>query len=146
MKPRTFGLAIHAIFCVLLLFCAAVTKGQTTRGSLSGLAKDAAGAAVSGATVIARHVATGLEARSATDAQGAFIFASLDVGEYNVRIEATGFKRAEVQQVVIEVSTPAKLNVALEIGTVSEEVVVTSESQELVNTTSPTLTNVISTR
>jgi hypothetical protein len=72
MKPRTFGLAIHAIFCVLLLcLCAAVTKGQTTRGSLSGLVKDAAGAAVSGAAVTARHIATGLESRSTTDAEGA---------------------------------------------------------------------------
>ena len=147
MKPHTFGLAIHAIFCVLLLcLCAAVTRGQTTRGSLNGLVKDAAGAAVAGAAVTARQVATGLEARSTTDAEGAFVFASLAVGVYNVRIEATGFKRAEVQQVVIEVSTPAKLNVALEIGTVAEEVVITTESQEVVNTTSPTLTNVINTR
>jgi hypothetical protein len=113
---------------------------------MSGLISDSAGAAVSGATVLAKHLATGVEFRSTTDAQGAFVFPSLPVGQYNVGVEATGFKRAEVQDVVIEVSTPTKLNIALEVGPVSEAVVVTGESQEVVNTTSPTLTNVINTR
>ncbi len=120
--------------------------GQSTRGSMSGLINDSAGAVVSGATVIAKHIATGEEFRSATDAQGAFVFPSLPLGQFTVTIEASGFKRSEVQRVMIEVATPAKLSVALEVGAVSEAVVVTSESQEVVNTTSPTLTNVINTR
>ncbi|MCI0390991.1 MAG: carboxypeptidase-like regulatory domain-containing protein, partial [Acidobacteria bacterium] len=119
--------------------------GQSTRGSMSGLINDSAGAVVSGATVIAKHIATGEEFRSATDAQGAFVFPSLPLGQFTVTIEASGFKRSEVQRVMIEVATPAKLSVALEVGAVSEAVVVTSESQEVVNTTSPTLTNVINT-
>jgi hypothetical protein len=126
------------------LFLAAV--GQSTRGSLSGLIKDATGAALSGATVIAKHLATNVEFRSESDAQGAFTLPSLPVGLYNVSVEAAGFKRAEIQEVVIEVSTPTKLNVALEIGQVSEAVVISGESQEIVNTTSATLTNVINTR
>lgn len=129
-----------------LLMCGLSVFGQATRGSLNGVVTDATGAAVSGASVIVRHLATGREARVNSDTSGAYVFPSLEVGEYNVRAEANGFKRVEVQQVIIEVSTPARLNVMLEIGEVSEAVVVTTESQEMVNTSSPTLTNVISTR
>ncbi|MGH9766214.1 MAG: carboxypeptidase regulatory-like domain-containing protein, partial [Blastocatellia bacterium] len=117
-----------------------------TRGSLSGLINDSAGAAVTGATVIAKHLATGEEFRGVTDAQGAFVFPSVPLGQFTVTIEASGFKRSEAQGVMIEVATPAKLNVALEVGQVSEAVVISGESQEVVNTTSPTLTNVINIR
>jgi hypothetical protein len=128
--------------CFLLL----TAFGQSTRGSLSGSVNDATGAAVSGATVIAKHIATGEEFRGASDAQGAFVFPSLPLGQFNVTIEASGFKRSEVQKVTVEVATPARLSVALEIGALSEAVVVSGEAQEVVNTTSPTLTNVINPR
>jgi hypothetical protein len=107
------------------------------------LISDSACAAVSSATVIAKHLATGEEFRGRTDAQGAFIFPSLPLGQYNVTVEASGFKRSEAQGVIIEVATLAKLNIALEVGVVSEGVVISGGVQELVNTTSPTLTNVI---
>jgi hypothetical protein len=133
------GAAIACFFCLSAF-------GQSTRGSLSGLVKDSAGAAISGATVTAKHVATGEEFRASSDAQGAFVFPSVPLGQFNVTIEASGFKRSEAQGVMVEVATPAKLSVALEVGQVSEAVVISGETQEVVNTTSPTLTNVINTR
>lgn len=88
--------------------------GQTTRGSLSGLVNDASGAALPNANVAVRHLATGEEFSGTTDAQGAFVFPSLPLGQFTVVVEAAGFKRAEVKDVVLEVSTPAKVTVALE--------------------------------
>lgn len=134
------------VLAAMISLSLVTTFGQSTRSSMSGLINDSAGAAVSGATVIAKHLATNEEFRSTTNSQGAFTFASLPLGQFTVTIEASGFKRSEVQGVMIEVATPAKLNVALEVGAVSEAVVITGESQEVVNTTSATLTNVINTR
>jgi hypothetical protein len=134
------------VSAVMVWFLLLAVFGQSTRGSLSGLISDSAGAAVSGATVIAKHLATGEEFRGATDARGAFVFPSLPLGQFNVTIEASGFKRSEAQGVMIEVATPAKLNLALEVGAFSEAVVVSGDAQEVVNTTSPTLTNVINPR
>src|SRR5262249_15483855 len=48
--------------------------------------------------------------------------------------------------VTLEVGTPAKLNVAMEVGQVTEAVVVSGGGQGGINTTNPTLTNVINTR
>jgi hypothetical protein len=136
-----------AMIAALALALLGVTAmGQATRTSLSGLISDQNGAAVSGAKITAKHVTTSEEFQTTTDAQGAFVFPSMPLGQYAVIVEASGFKRSEVQNVTLEVGTPAKLNVAMEVGQVSEAVVVTGESQEVVNTTSPTLTNVINTR
>src|SRR5262249_54142958 len=135
--------SILIAICLLLLI-GYTTLGQVTRGSLSGLVNDQTGAAVSGAKIVAKHVATNEEFQTTTDAQGAFFFPSMPLGQFSVTIEAAGFKRLEAQGVTLEVGTPAKLNVSLEAGQFSESVVV-SGSQEMVNTTNPTLTNVVKT-
>jgi len=133
-----------AMFVLSLI--GSTTLGQVTRGSLSGLVNDQTGAAVSGAKIIAKHIATSEEFQTTTDAQGAFVFPSMPLGQFSVTIEAAGFKRLEAQGVTLEVGAPAKLNVAMEVGQVSEAVVVSGEVQEVINTTNPTLTNVINTR
>src|SRR5215475_15640000 len=144
MKHSARSLTTRACLSMAMAWFLLLTAfGQSTRGSMSGLITDSTEAAVPGASVIAKHLATGEEFRSVTDAQGAFVFPSLPLGQFTVTIEAAGFKRSEAQGVMIEVATPAKLNVALEVGAFSEAVVVTGESQEVVHTTSPTLTNVI---
>jgi carboxypeptidase family protein len=131
-----------ALFALSLMGSAAL--GQASRSSLGGLINDQGGAAVSGAKVTAKHVATNEVFQTTADAQGAFIFPSLPIGEFSVTIEATGFKRIDAQGVTLEAGTPAKLNLSLEVGQVSEAVTI-SGTQEVVNTTSPTLTNVVKT-
>lgn len=144
---KGFHLVRSGLVALVAIFLfSAVTLGQATRSSLSGLVNDQNGAAVSGAKVVAKHIATGEDFESATDAQGVFVFPSLPPGQYTVSIEAPGFKRTEVQDVKLEIGTPAKVSVALEVGQVSEAVMVTGDAQAVVNTTSATLTNVISTR
>jgi carboxypeptidase family protein len=114
-----------------------------TRGSLAGSVIDPTGAVVVGAAVTANNPATGERIRATTDAQGAFTFPSLAVGRYTVTVEAAGFKRASVTNVVIEVSTPSKVAITLEVGSTAEEITVAGGAQEVVNTSSPTLTNVV---
>src|SRR5262245_40809758 len=145
MKDRfSVRSVLIAIFASLLIGSTAL--GQVTRTRSSSLIKDQTDAAVSGAKVTAKHVATNEEFQTTTDAQGAFIFPSMPLGKFSVTIEAAGFKRLEAQDVTLEVGVPAKLNLAMEIGQVSEAVVVSADAQEVINTTNPTLTNVINTR
>jgi hypothetical protein len=131
---------------ILLAGLCLPVAGQATRGSLSGQIQDTTGAAVPGAKVMVKNDATGEEFRQAADPQGAFAFLSLPIGRYSGAVEAQGFKRSELREIIIEVATPAKVNVALEVGSVSETVSVSSEAQEVINTTSPTLSAVVTTR
>jgi hypothetical protein len=143
MKARISVKSVLILTFALSLI-GSIALGQASRSSLSGLIHDQGSAAVSGAKVTAKHVATNEEFQTTSDAQGAFIFPSLPLGKFSVTIDAAGFKRLEAQDVTIEVGTPAKLNIALEVGQVNEAVTI-SGTQEVVNTTSATLTNVVKT-
>jgi hypothetical protein len=117
--------------------------GQGVRGSLSGLISDPNGAAISGANVVVKNVATGEEFSTKTTSQGAFVLTNLLPGKYSAVVEAQGFKRAEVAQIVVEVSQPAKIDIILEVGNLTEQVTVTGEVTEIVNTTTPVLSKTI---
>jgi hypothetical protein len=113
---------------------------------LTGTVSDQTGAAIVDATVTARNVATGEESKATTNSQGSFTFPSLPPGPYTVVVEHQGFKKMEVTDVVIEVSQAAKVNIGMEVGQVTEQVTVTGEAQEVINTVSPVLGNTINTR
>jgi Carboxypeptidase regulatory-like domain len=127
----------------VLLLAGVPASGQGTRGSLSGVVKDPNSAAIVAATVTLKNSATGEEFKTTTNAQGAFSFPSLSPGKYSASIEAGGFKKTELSEITIQVAQPAAVDVSLEVGAVTEQVTVTGSAQEVINTTSPTLSKTI---
>jgi len=106
--------------------------GQSgTTAPLSGTVFDATGAVLSGATVVAKHNATGAEFRVNTASNGAYTIPSLGSGIYTVTVEAPGFKKAVVQDVKIDVGVPATANITMEIGEATESVVVQGGAEVL---------------
>ena len=137
-------LKIFMIGLAIFLFQTAI-HAQITTGSLSGTVTDPNGAIVAGANVTIKNVATG-EGRSATASdKGLFAFVSLQPGVYSVTVESKGFKRAVASDIAVEVSKEAEVTIKLEIGGANESVTVTA-AQEIINTSSPSLTNVINTK
>jgi hypothetical protein len=134
---------LTSVILTLLMLANVPAFAQASRGSLSGLVNDGSGAAIVGASVILKNIATGEENRASTNSQGSFTFPSLEPGKYSATVEATGFKRTEITEITVELSQPAKVDVTLEVGAVSEQVTVTAEAQEVINTTSPVLTKTI---
>ena len=132
------------IVALAVLFAQTAVQAQTT-GSLSGTVTDPSNAVVAGATVtLTSNVATG-DRSAVTDSNGAFSFQALLPGTYTLSVEAAGFKKAIARQIVVSVSLTSQVNVQLEIGLAGESVTVTA-TQEVINTSSPSLTNVINTR
>ena len=128
-----------------ILITQAAVQAQTTTGSISGTISDQSNAVVAGATVTITSTATGAERAAVTNSAGAFDFQALQPGIYTISVEAQGFKRAVTRDVVVSVSSATKVDIPLEIGLAGETVTVTT-AQEVINTSSPTLTNVINTR
>ena len=122
-----------------------VVQAQTTTGALTGTVTDPGSALVAGATVTVTGVETGAERSAVTNSSGVFVFQALLPGKYNVTVDAKGFKKTVVRDVVVSVAQTAQLPVSLEIGLEGETVTVTT-TQEVINNSSPTLTNVINTR
>lgn len=144
LKSRDFWTTLG----LCLLVCGGISlsiSAQITRGSLSGNVTDQTGAVLTNAEVQIKNPANSETIKTLTDETGEFVFPSVAIGNYELTVEAKGFKRFMIQSVVIEVSTPARLSLSMSVGEISEAITI-SNAQELVNTTSPTLTNVVERR
>lgn len=153
LSPRTLSatrpVAYRAMLvtAVIALTCwlALPVMGQATTGTLTGLVTDPQGAIVSGATVTLINSETRVETKTTANDQGEFVFPQVPPGRYSLSVEATNFKKALATDLIVEVGVASRTTVVLEVGSVTEQVTITA-TQDIVNSTSPTLTSVINTR
>jgi len=94
---RSFIIGSFAVLVCTLLF-AASGWGQTGASTIRGTVKDPSGALVSGATVTLTNLETNA-ARTVATTSGSFPFEVLPVGDYEVRVEAKGFRKLVVRPV-----------------------------------------------
>src|SRR5579863_1882729 len=134
MRSRYRSLAIAF---VALVFSAAASAQDTA--SLTGTVTDSSGAAVPHAQVSIVNVEKGINRASTSNDSGDFLFASLPIGSYDLLVTATGFKKYEAKGVILRVAEKARVNVALEIGTIATEVVVEGTQVAQVETQSSDL-------
>jgi hypothetical protein len=123
--------------------CIAQTSNQ---GAIVGTVKDPNGLVVPSVAITVTNIATGVARNTVTDTEGNYRFDFLQPGTYRILAEANGFRRSEVAQTTVNVSQIHREDIKLEIGSVSEEVVVTDDANRGVNTENPTLGEVINER
>jgi hypothetical protein len=128
----------------LLLFLPVLLLAQD-RGSINGTVTDPTGAAVPDALVTARNVNTGLTQTTRTGQSGQYTFLYLPIGTYMVATEKEGFRRAEAQDIVVNVNSAVRMDMALTIGGVEQIVEITSEAP-LLETEGSNLGKVMPTR
>ena len=133
------------VAALVMFICQVAVQAQVTTGSLAGVVTDQNGAIVSGATITIKNNGTGEERKATSNENGAYSISQLTPGIYSITVETKGFKKAVNSEIKISVSTETKLDVGLQIGLETETVTVTT-GQEVINTSSPTITNVINTR
>ena len=127
---------------ILVVIGAAATFAQTGTSSITGTVLDVNGAAVPGATVTALNEATGVVYTQTSNDSGLYSFSSLPVGVYTVTVEKQGFKKFQKTKNALEVGTPLTVDVAMEVGLVSEVVTVQGGTEQL-QTANATLGNVV---
>ncbi|MGC2163112.1 MAG: carboxypeptidase-like regulatory domain-containing protein [Silvibacterium sp.] len=115
-------------------------RAQATT-SLGGRVTDTSGAIVPGASVKLTLTTTGATRTNTTDNSGGYQFSQLAPGRYTLTVNATGFAPVEKANMDLLVSQPATVNVVLTVGSVTQEVTVTSNVQPVLNTTDATLGN-----
>jgi hypothetical protein len=111
-----FLLATFALV-IVLIFLPVSASAQTTvsQGSIQGTVTDQTNAVVADATITITNRSTGQTASVKTSTSGTYNSGGLPVGDYRIRVQAKGFKTAElVLPVQIAVTTSG--NVKLEIG------------------------------
>lgn len=130
----------------VLLFAAITTLSfcQTSTTSVRGTVTDQKGAVVSGATVTLTNPATGTSSATQTNNQGEYQFLQIKPGTYNVSATAPGFATVQAKNVEMLVATPATVNLALSVQSVSATVEV-SATAATVNTQDATIGNAFTT-
>jgi len=117
---------------LLIGVCAAANLlAQTDRGVITGTVKDASGAVVPGAQVTAIQTSTNANFKTKTTTSGDFTVPSLPVGNYQVRVENTGFKTFLANRVEVGAGATVSLDVTMELGTTQQTVEVLANAQML---------------
>jgi hypothetical protein len=134
------------LLAAVFLLCVSVSVSsfaQTSNATVGGTVSDASGALIPGVTVIATNIATGIVTTVITNESGAYQFASLQTGTYNISAELSGFQTQIYNNVVLGVAQQVRLNFALQVGGVAQTVEVTAETDTALITTSSSIGTVL---
>jgi hypothetical protein len=123
---------VSAALCIGLLWA----QGEAV---LTGRILDPSGRAVPSAALQVTDLSTATVRRMQTDEEGAFYIPQLRAGQYEVRVQAPGFKTLVRESVQVLVATANTLTLTLEIGTTAESVTVSDETGTGVNATDATI-------
>lgn len=101
---------------------------QTVYGSIAGTVLDASGAAIPGALVTLTNLGTASKRSMESDAAGNYTFVNILPGNYGIDAEKTGFKRFKRGSVLIEVGDALRIDIAMEVGALTQTVEVTAQT------------------
>lgn len=124
-----------ALFVVLVV----AAQAQTITGSIRGVLTDPSGAAVPGGQITATNVNTGVKTTTTADKSGAYNIQTLPIGTYKVSGSAPGFESTSIGPITLEIDQIAKIDVKLQVGSVSTTVDVASEASAVLQTENSTL-------
>ncbi len=141
--PSYVSFLAAAVFVIVL--GAPFVSAQTSRGTIAGTVSDPNGAVVSGANVEIVNKATNVSRTSATNSSGYYRFDAVELGEYDVKVAATGFKTLTTTSVKVSANLTTDIDARLEIGAESASVEVTADA-EVLQTTEPVRGGNFSTR
>ncbi|MFY9528175.1 MAG: carboxypeptidase-like regulatory domain-containing protein [Candidatus Acidiferrales bacterium] len=137
---RFCGLALVVVL-VFVLFQPNVAKADTY-ATIRGTVTDQTGAAIPDVAVTVVNVATGLAQRAVSSRDGSFAFLQLAIGDYTVKAEKSGFKTFATTKIHLDVNQVYTLAVNMQLGVVTQEVMVQAEPVQ-VNTGTPQLGAVV---
>ena len=149
MRKLSGGTKLSIIICLSLagLFVAPFTAmAQITTATIIGTVADPSGAPVPSARVTARNTETGLTRTVTTGEDGSYRIDFLPIGNYAVEVTATsGFKKGFRDGIVLHVNDTLRVDLPLEVGSVSEQVTVTTTAPEI-NTSTPEIGRTVQSR
>ncbi len=116
----------------LLLAAGAPAYSQdASTGAIAGVVMDPSGLSVPGAQIEVTNLATGEVRTAASEQNGTYSVTVLPPGVYRVEISKAGFKLLSYPSVTVTVTETQTLNAKLEVGAVSQQVIVASVGEQL---------------
>jgi len=114
-----------AAFVFAYFVTARLLLGQFETAEVLGTVRDASGASIPNAQVTLLNQDTGIQEKTFTDVNGNYDFFNVKVGHYTITIEAAGFTKFTTTDVVVNVNARQRVDATLQVGAITQSVVVT---------------------
>jgi hypothetical protein len=118
-RGPAFGIILVAIS---IFFSAPQVLAQEAGGTIVGTIVDPGGAAVAGASVTIRNIATGVTRNTTTSGDGVYAAPNLIPGTYEITVTLSGFATAVMQNVGLLAGERREVDVSMKIGQVSDKI------------------------
>ncbi|HLV88302.1 MAG TPA: TonB-dependent receptor [Candidatus Sulfotelmatobacter sp.] len=126
-RPSSFCCFLTLVLAVFVIAAGVLQPvwAQEVTASITGTVTDPSGAAVPGATVTATSVERGIAYTASTNDSGLYRLSQLPVGNYELKVEKSGFAVSSHPAFVLTVNQVARIDVTMKVGQTSETVEVT---------------------
>src|SRR5579871_5354043 len=111
-----------------VLLAAVMAWGQGTTAQINGTVRDSTGLAVAGAAVQVTQTATALVRTTTASQDGSYVFPNLPVGPYVLEISKPGFSKYVQSGILLQVDSSPTIDAVLQVGSVTEQVVVQADA------------------
>jgi hypothetical protein len=120
------SLLIVYLLAALVAAMAPAIRAQEITAAITGKVTDPSGAAVAGAQITATDVDRGTVWKTDTNMEGLYNLPRLPVGNYEMKVEATGFQTAVRPRFNLVLNQTARLDFAMTLGQVTQNLEVTA--------------------
>src|SRR5947209_2855259 len=114
--------------CLALSFVIGCALAQTPLATVTGLATDPAGSAVTAAIIILTNKNTGVKRTSRANESGAYSIPNLPPGAYSLAAEAPGFRKIQIDEFALEAFRTLRQDLKFELASAATEITVTESS------------------
>src|SRR5215470_7299102 len=120
------------LLCILVCSAAAYLHGQGgAYGTILGTVRDNSGAVVAAAGLDVVNVATNLTKHTQTTSSGDYTVPYLQPGTYRVIVQASGFQKSTIDNIVLVVGQEARADFTMKPGAISESIQVEASAVAL---------------
>src|SRR5258708_8084920 len=129
-------------FFSAVVVCALPVVAQEVSAGITGKVTDPTGGAIVGASVTAKERDRGTEWPTKTNEDGIYAFPRVPIGNYELRVEASGFKTSTQPNIQLEVNQRARIDLTMQVGAITESVSVSADAA-ILQTETPQVGSVI---
>ena len=122
----------------LIVMATAAAWCQESRGRITGRVTDPQGAVIPAAEVVAANEQTGVQTKAQSNESGLYVLPFLQPGKYGLMVTVQGFKRYERKGIVVETAEEIPLEIAMQLGELTETITI-SETTPLLESTTATV-------
>ena len=113
-----------ALCFALLILASYPLAAQRDTATLEGRIVDVTGAVVANASVTATNTSTNFSYHAKSDGEGAWTISPVRIGSYQITISAVGFKQTVTGPITLDVQQRQRVDATLQLGEVTQQVVV----------------------